>query len=533
MNVNALIKQFLRDNKVYILSYCLFMAAYPISIVLLPKYYGQILESLKKGKKPKFAMALGLILLTAAMYAALDKLDNGFIPKLQAYIRVHVVKVVLESYKTHFKEQELGSMISKLIKLPMVVRELVRQIRNYLVPLCLIFVIVVIRFLFIDVRLGLFTLAALGTGVAVFPQMAGKCLAHSTKYDSQSDRSHESVSDIFDNLMDVYSMNTADEEISYLEKEQAELVGEYQETFQCANNLKTFLNVYGLVIFLVIIVYAYSLYKKKRIDLEALTNVAVTAKLIINKIGSFSGEAPDMVVNIGTYRRINSYIESLSLPEQKSRELFINKGDVRFENVGVRYGSRQVLEGFNLHVRPEESVAITGRVGSGKSSLLKSLLRFRDVDEGTITVEGVDISQVDPSSLRSQIMFVRQNPTPFNRSLYRNIAYGNDSITEERVRELFRKYDLSRLFGSHKLHDTIGRRGERLSGGQRTIVFLLRVLLSNKKVVVLDEPTSSLDQESASHVLRILRDIVKDRTVIIVTHDPTVLSFVDRSILVT
>ena len=169
------------------------------------------------------------------------------------------------------------------------------------------------------------------------------------------------------------------------------------------------------------------------------------------------------------------------------------------------------------------------KIGSGKSSIVKALLKFIPY-EGNIYIDGDDISFIEPDIIRSKIIFIRQNPLPFNRTLYDNIAYGNNKITRSQVNDLFDKYDLHSYF-HNGLDDLVGRKGEKLSGGQKMIMFLLRIVVQNdKKIVVLDEPTSSLDDETTNKILSIIKEVIQNKTTIIITHDKRVQDIVDRTI---
>ena len=201
------------------------------------------------------------------------------------------------------------------------------------------------------------------------------------------------------------------------------------------------------------------------------------------------------------------------------------------EFVGIKYGDKEVVKNFNLHVSPGETVAILGNIGSGKSSLIKALLLLNKNISGQILVDDQDISDVNPVSLRKQIVFVPQNPIPFNRNLLENITYGNNDIGKEEVEELFKEYDLAHFFGGTKLEDNIGRKGSKISGGMKTMIYLLRVLLSNeKRIIVLDEPTASLDTETCNKILPVLKKVCENKTVIIITHDTRVIPIVTRII---
>lgn len=528
MNLNKLLEEFLKDNKSYLIGYIIFMLAYPISSVFLPKYYGSIVENLKNNQPPKLYITFLLLVMVNLMYLALDKLDTVFIPKLQTYIQINIVKVVLENYKDKFQEQEIGSLISKIVKLPIVVRDLVRQVRNYIIPLMLILLMVVIQFTIIDRRLGVFAVFGIITSVLFLIPLGKNCFEISTDMDIESDIIHENISELFDNLMDIYSMNTYKYEIQKLEDNHQTIANRYKKTFKCTNKFRTVMNSCSIILFLSIIFYSYKLYQRKQINMSKMINVTVTGMYIINKIGNFSGEIPDIVFNMGTYIRVQHYLDKLNLKLIKNESFKIRNGEIKFRDIGIKYGDKQVLKNFNLDIHSGESITVLGKIGSGKSSLVKALLRLIPY-QGNIYIDGKNINELEPSTVRSQVLFVRQNPLPFNRSLYENISYGRNNVTKIDVINLFKKYELYKFF-NHDLDDTVGKKGDKLSGGQRQMIFLLRVLLSQNPIIILDEPTSSLDERSAKYVMKLLQDIIKSRTVLLVTHDKNLSKLTDRTV---
>lgn len=518
MDVNKVLLKFLGENKGFLIAYVIFMLAYPITSVLLPKYYGEVVDQLKNNKSPNFKIVIIILIFTTVMYTILDYLDAIFMPKLQAYVRRYIVSTVLQKYKDHHEEQELGKLISKIVKFPLVVRSLVDTFRNYLIPLCLVLVGVVVRYMTIDKRIGSFALLGLSiTFLIIIPKFC-QCLNTSLESDDMADNVHEDISELFDNLMDIYSMNTTNKELENLEKRQQEVIDKYKVTYDCTNLLKIFINFLVIFVFFGIIVYSYQLFRRKELGVVGMVNVTITGMYIINKIGSLAGQMPDFVFNLGAYMHTRNYLGNLDLDTHNKENFDVKNGKLTFDNININYGKKKVLKDFNLNVDPGQSVAIIGKIGSGKSSLVKALLKLIPY-EGTIKVDDQDISEYDPNAVRGQILYVRQNPIPFNRSLYDNIVYGNDHVTKKTVLDMFKKYDIDGFF-DHKLEDKVGRKGSKLSGGQRQMIFLLRVLLSKNPIIILDEPTSSLDEKSANYVWKLLEEILKTRTVLLITHDP-------------
>lgn len=528
MNVNQLIIDFLKQEKGYLIAYAIFMFAYPMASVWLPKFYGEIMEDIKEGKDPKFLATFIVMVLVNVMYGTLDKMDTVFIPKLQAYIRNNIVKVVLNNYKDKFQEQELGILISKIVKLPIVVRDLVYQIRGHIVPLIMVLFFVIIRFIMIDRFVGTIALSGIIAIVTTTLPRMMHCLNMSKTMDTDVDTVHESISELFDNILNIYSANTIDDEIDKLERDQTFTIKKYNETFSCVNSSRSIMNLMTIVLFVTLIYYAFKRYKAGTMQLDNVIAIAVTSMYVISKVGSFSGEIPDIIFDLGVYHRINEYLSQLN-ENGNTKELYVNQGDIKFENVGVKYGDKEVVQNFDLHVQPGETVGIIGKIGSGKSSLIKALLMLHSVNEGCIRVDDQDISSINPISLRSQFVFVPQNPIPFNRTLLDNITYGNKNVSRQDVENIFNEYDLKRFFGEMQLDDMIGRKGSHLSGGMKTMLFLLRVMISkDKKVILLDEPTAALDDGTCDIILPIIKKIGENRTMIIITHDYRVTKILDR-----
>ena len=535
MDINQLIIDFLKDNKSYLITYTLTMMAYPITAVILPNYYGKIIEDLQALKKPRFTVVIMLIILTNIMYLFMSHLDTIFIPKLQDYIRINIIQVIMDNYKDKFEEQELGALIGKIVKLPPTIRELAFEIINYIGPICLILIITIVKFTLIDKRIGAITLSGLIAGIMILIPLFKKSLDVSISADVDMDIMVENITELFDNLFDIYSMNTSKEEINKLSESQKIVSDNLKTTMKTANTCRATMDCISVTLFFSVIAYSFHLYKLKQIELSNVVNIAVTGLYVIGDISSLSGQLPDIIINLGIYCRIQKYLYNLTPTISMNNTNNTNNSDkkekgIKFDNVGVKYGKKDfVIKNFNLKVEPGESVAIVGKIGSGKSSIVKALLKFIPY-EGNIYIDGDDISFIEPDIIRSKIIFIRQNPLPFNRTLYDNIVYGNNNVTRSHVNDLFDKYDLHSYF-RNGLDDLVGRKGEKLSGGQKMIMFLLRIVVQNdKKIVVLDEPTSSLDDETTNKILSIIKEVIQNKTTIIITHDKRVQDIVDRTI---
>ncbi len=198
------------------------------------------------------------------------------------------------------------------------------------------------------------------------------------------------------------------------------------------------------------------------------------------------------------------------------------KGAIEFRNVSFRYnpGAPEVLKNISIAIAPGEVVGIVGRSGSGKSTLAKLIQRFYVPETGQVLVDGIDLAQVNPAWLRSQIGVVLQDNLLFNRSLHDNIALSNPAMSRAAVIQVARLAGADEFIGRlANGYDTIvEERGANLSGGQRQRIAIARALAINPSVLILDEATSALDYESEKIIQANMLHIVKGRTVVIVAH---------------
>ncbi|HLG76504.1 MAG TPA: ATP-binding cassette domain-containing protein, partial [Ktedonobacteraceae bacterium] len=211
------------------------------------------------------------------------------------------------------------------------------------------------------------------------------------------------------------------------------------------------------------------------------------------------------------------------------------QGAIRFEDVEFGYEpEKPVLHGVSFAVEPGQVLALVGPSGAGKTTIANLIPRFFDVDRGRISVDGYDISQVQIKSLRDQIGIVLQEPVLFGTTIRENIAYGSLDATQEQIEQAARAANAHSFIAElPDGYDTlVGERGVKLSVGQRQRVAIARALLRNPRILILDEATSSLDNESEYLVQQALERLMRDRTTIVIAHRLTTIQNADHIVVV-
>jgi ATP-binding cassette subfamily C protein LapB len=194
----------------------------------------------------------------------------------------------------------------------------------------------------------------------------------------------------------------------------------------------------------------------------------------------------------------------------------------------------KVLKGVTLKFEPGERVAILGRIGSGKSTVLRLLAGLYQPTEGYVDVDGIDLRQIDPADYRARVGFVSQDPRLFHGTLRDNVLLDRATADPGRLADVARLTGLDRLIQSHPQgwELPVGEAGALLSGGQRQLVALARCLVTQPRILLMDEPTSSMDAQSEALFLRQLKDACGDCTLLVVTHRPALLELVDRVLVI-
>ncbi|WP_319568068.1 ABC transporter ATP-binding protein [Cohaesibacter marisflavi] len=281
-----------------------------------------------------------------------------------------------------------------------------------------------------------------------------------------------------------------------------------------------------------------------QVELVLPGDIALVAGLVMRLRGMSEWilwEVSGVFENIGT---VQDGIGTISQPQlvrdtHDAKHLIVERGEITFDKVCFDYGKDEpVIDGLDLTIRPGEKIGLVGRSGAGKSTMINLLLRFYDLNSGSIRIDGQNIADVRQDSLRAQIGVVTQDTSLLHRSVLENIIYGLEGASEEAAYKAAEQAqaldfikDLEDRYGNKGLYAEVGERGIKLSGGQRQRIAIARVLLKNAPILVLDEATSALDSEVEAAIQDSLNLLMKDKTVLAIAHRLSTIASMDRLIV--
>lgn len=237
---------------------------------------------------------------------------------------------------------------------------------------------------------------------------------------------------------------------------------------------------------------------------------------------------------VGAERVLGVMDEDFTLPNQGEIVKNHFDGKIEFQNVHFAYDEKQeVLKGISFKVNPGETVAIVGATGAGKSTIISLITRLYDINSGKILLDDVDLKDYELYNLRSHIGVVLQDVFLFHGSIFENLSFGDDTITLEKIRKIAKEIEVDDFIESLPGgYDYVVReRGSSISLGQRQLLSFLRAYLSDPKILILDEATSSIDHESEKLIQRATEKITKNRTSIIIAHRLSTIEKADKIIV--
>ena len=300
------------------------------------------------------------------------------------------------------------------------------------------------------------------------------------------------------------------------------------------------------ILFLNIVLYAgvlgtaVWLWMNGRVELGVIA--AATAMILkLSSIAEFiMWQTSALFESVGTIQDgMKTLSRSITIQDKPdAKDLAVKQGVIEFKDVTFAYNSKNVIDNLNLRIQAGEKIGIVGRSGAGKSTLIQLLLHFYQLKQGEILIDGQNIEDVTQDSLRRNIALVTQDTSLLHRSVVENIKYGRPNASDEEMYAAVRKAkaeefipQLTDLRGKSGYEAYVGERGVKLSGGQRQAVLLARALLLDPPILLLDEPTSAMDNTSEEILRNRLQTWAQGKTMLLITHRASMLSLVDRLVV--
>ena len=349
------------------------------------------------------------------------------------------------------------------------------------------------------------------------------------------------ITDAYSNIATVKLFSHGAREAGYAKRSMEEFMVTVHAQMRLATSLDSLTYINNVVLILSTAIIGVLLWQQGLVGVGAIATSTAMALRVHGVSRWIMWESARLFENIGT---VNDGMNTLTKPQTildkpNCPPLNVTRGEIKFNDLSFAYDpAKPLLSHFNLTIKPGEKVGLIGRSGAGKSTIVNLLLRFYEAQQGTITIDGQNIMDVQQESLRSQIGLVTQDTSLLHRSVRDNIVYGRPSATEQEMFDAAERAEaadfipfLSDAQGRKGYDAHVGERGVKLSGGQRQRIAIARVMLKDAPILLLDEATSALDSEVEAAIQESLDKMMENKTVIAIAHRLSTIAAMDRLIV--
>ncbi|MCG6404935.1 ABC transporter ATP-binding protein/permease [Vibrio fluvialis] len=450
-------------------------------------------------------------------------------------------RYLLKQSLSFYQDEFAGRIATKVMQTALSVRETVMKTLDVFVYVAVYFTAMVVMLAQADWRLMIPMLLWLVAYIMIQIRFVPKLKKVSAEQADARSLMTGRIVDSYTNIATVKLFSHSRRETEYAEEGMEGFLDTVYRQMRLVTGFNIWVEISNYILVFTIAAMSIYLWMTSAITVGAIA-IAISLALRINGMSKWiMWEVGGLFENMGT---VVDGMHMLSKPiaiqdKPNAKALQVSQGGIEFDDVSFHYGENKgVIDHLNLTIKPGEKVGVVGRSGAGKSTLVNLLLRFHDVESGSIRIDGQDISAVTQDSLRSEIGMVTQDTSLLHRSIRDNILYSNPTASEDGLLRATQQAhahefieNLTDPFGNVGYDAQVGERGVKLSGGQRQRIAISRVLLKDAPLLVLDEATSALDSEVEAAIQESLNELMQGKTVIAIAHRLSTIAAMDRLIV--
>lgn len=468
-----------------------------------------------------------------------DHIWANFLPKLRHHITHNSLSKLLNQSHNFFQNHFSGSIVNKVRDLFNSTPKII-EISLY----CFFqgFLAVFIAF-FTMSSINFFFAFALLTWIAIIIPLAYKSAILTNRISmnvsSQQGKIMGNIVDIFANIQNIKLFSNAKHEINRADQLQEKYTKLYLKRGLYLNKFYTALSLISSLYFVLCFIVLVSLFSHHKVTIGDFVLILGINNFLHNIIQDFMRQIRNFLEEISVIKGALEEVDKEIKIKNYPTKLQISKGEIVFENVKFSYHhSNPLFSDKSITIKAGQKVGLVGHSGSGKSTFINLLLRFYEVHEGRILIDDQDISMVSQDSLHEAIGVIPQEAILFHRNIIENISYGNKETLSSR--ELLQKViDCSKKASAEKFimkmpdnyYSQVGERGVKLSGGQRQRISIARAFFKNAPILILDEATSQLDSVTENIIQESLKNLMKNKTTLVIAHRLSTLQMMDRIIV--
>lgn len=530
--------EFIKKNILWVIVTILILfITNPLEMIVLSNLFSNFTNAINtldyEGSISALWKIAGLYILIDGIHMLNSYYDKINYPKMEKFIRFKLVDAIFKNIEVNYEDENISNTILKLLMIPNTVVSSTQSFIYMIVTFCITVFAILTYITYLNIQIGGLMIFSFIIFLFIYYYVLIKIKNKSEERATEEKILMTHIDDVLSNSLSVIACKKVEEEKDFLESKH-NIYDEKHENQIWYSSKGTYLFAFFITAILVLYIYIIlRFYKAKKITSETTVKLVIIVLFFIRYLKSTISRTVHIVIGYGKLAESEEIVQNILntiTPNGNKSGMPVN-GQIEFKNVSFNYGKKMEggeggdqnsnsLENVSFKINPLDRVAIIGTNGSGKSTIVKLIMGYYKVSSGQILHNGVNVLDINREYLRSKIACVNQKVVLFNRSIIDNICYGN-TIPKEKVKQIIRELHVMRIFKNHPqgLETIAGLHGSKLSGGQKQIIYLLRCYLSKKPIIIMDEPTAAVDTSSKKYIMRMVDEMAKQSTLIVVTHD--------------
>lgn len=542
--IHNIIVNFAKQRKMWVgTCFTLMIVHFPLELIVLSYLSGKIFTLLTKVKTKQrqvivFTMSFFCVYFFIELTIIIrDSYDSFIVPHLEREIRNYVINSVMDKNEIQLDQLEIGEIVVRFLKTPAYSLYSYTILTKFIIPFIASLIFLGLYILYLNRKVGIAYFIMFSIYSLIMFYSCQRMLVVTKQKMVQEMDMFNKIEDVLSNIQTIYTSNTIDKEKQYIDHEQKQFINTHQQEMQLNNKLKLGLSCYCIVAVTLLFFLSIHLYRKKQLSQETLVSIVTLLLFMCRFLGYTSRKIIEGMITIGSFLDSNQFIHKLYTETFQDGMLidFIDRGEIHFDKVCFRYNDKSpyIFQDLDMTIPPGSRIVLIGDSGSGKTTFLRLVLGFHVLEKGSIQIDKTNIAQSKRRYLRNKIAYINQNTKLFDRTILENILYGSDKYSENDVEKFIQENNLGSMFNKtpNGLHTKAGKGGEKLSGGMRQIILLMRCVFKDCPIVILDECTSSIDQKHRQYAMIIIKNMFHSKTVICVSHDSDIINLFEKKLV--
>lgn len=540
INTTFIAKEIFKQYPIYIIIIFILIFLLSLRDIITANILENIIDNINQNKanteiiKGIYTVGIVWVIITIILYIY-DKIIGFIIPKIEEIAKIKMVSKIMNTLQTSYKDFSHSELLIHINKYPEYITEWYNLILTYWLPDIIYAIVICILLFKYNLHLGMINLVTLFIGYIIFMYYKKIIQLKSNEKENKKKIVYEGISDMFNNSLNILTFDTNDKEIDNIKELEKHYQISYNECYTKSINLKNILTILIYVSSILILFKSIHLINNNLLEIKNLIAIILVLSVWISKMDNFNEQIPVFYYHDATIKNVENcelFKQILEIENKQNYEINNNALPIIFKNVVFSYDNKKkILNNYNLVIPANQISLIYGPIGKGKTTILNIIMGFYLPQSGTVLMGNMIQKDTSLESWRKHIIYLPQHTVLFNKTLYENIIYGSDKNMDD-VNEIIKLFGYTNWVKKfpHGFDSMAGPSGNKFSGGQKQIICLFRCLLNPRPVILLDEPTSSLDKDGKEMVYSLLNKLKETSTVIIVSHDEKFKNYADKLI---